>query len=260
MYNKVLYEELLPEEFIGIINSCPVAYLPLGTLEWHGEHLPLGADGLQAKGFFIRLAKRVGGIVLPMLFLGPDSSENINGMEFYGMDIESFEHGYPQQLAGSSYWVEDEKFRSIIDSILSNLARAGFKIVVAHGHGPSTDMLISNSSYFEKKYGLKLMTLWDESVEKDYGIQTDHAAFNETSLMFALRPDLVHMEKIDGDTVPVGLMGKDPRGSASEKEGEEIIEINLSIMEKKLMELLLHISWDKKSICFNNVKNLIKVL
>ena len=31
---KVLYEELLPEEFVQRMQEMPVAYLPLGTLEW----------------------------------------------------------------------------------------------------------------------------------------------------------------------------------------------------------------------------------
>ena len=70
---KVLYAELTPQEFRERLAQAPVAYLPLGTLEWHGEHLPLGSDGLQSQGFFERLARKVGGIVLPMLFLGPDS-------------------------------------------------------------------------------------------------------------------------------------------------------------------------------------------
>jgi creatinine amidohydrolase len=69
---KVLYAELTPQEFRERLAQVPIAYLPLGTLEWHGEHLPLGSDGLQSLGFFKHLARRVGGIVLPMLFLGPD--------------------------------------------------------------------------------------------------------------------------------------------------------------------------------------------
>lgn len=44
MTEKVLYEELCPAEFQERLQACPVAYLPLGTLEWHGPHLPLGAD------------------------------------------------------------------------------------------------------------------------------------------------------------------------------------------------------------------------
>ena len=43
---------------------------PLGTLEWHGPHMPLGADGIQSKELFVRVAEKVGGVVLPMLFMG----------------------------------------------------------------------------------------------------------------------------------------------------------------------------------------------
>ncbi len=49
---KVLYQELTPAEFTARLEKCPVAYLPLGTLEWHSYHLPLGSDGLQSLGFF----------------------------------------------------------------------------------------------------------------------------------------------------------------------------------------------------------------
>ena len=64
---KVLYEELLPEECVQRIKEMPVAYLPLGTLEWHGPHMPLGADGIQSKELFVRVAEKVGGVVLPIL-------------------------------------------------------------------------------------------------------------------------------------------------------------------------------------------------
>ena len=66
---KVLYEELLPEEFVQRMQEMPVAYLPLGTLEWHGPHMPLGADGIQSKELFVRVAEKVGGVVLPILFM-----------------------------------------------------------------------------------------------------------------------------------------------------------------------------------------------
>ena len=61
---KVLYEELLPEECVQRIQEMPVAYLPLGTLEWHGPHMPLGADGIQSKELFVRVAEKVGGVVV----------------------------------------------------------------------------------------------------------------------------------------------------------------------------------------------------
>lgn len=255
---KVLYEELRPDEFIERLNKLPIAYLPLGTLEWHGLHLPLGSDGIQSRGFFIRLAKRIGGIVLPMLFLGPDTKVNKEGLNYYGMDKFSFEDNFPQQLAGSAYWIDEGLFCNILDSILSNLKRAGFEIVVAHGHGPSTELFINNISQFEEKYDLKLFTLWQKSHVDEYGIQTDHAAANETSLVMALSPELVVMESIANDPRPVGIWGEDPRIKASGSMGEDIIRENLDIMQSKLLTVLSEIKINKRTISYDNVKTLIR--
>ena len=50
----------------------------------------LGSDGLQSQGFFEKLAAEAGGIVMPMLFIGPDGYDTlINGHEYYGMDCAS---------------------------------------------------------------------------------------------------------------------------------------------------------------------------
>ncbi len=59
-YETVQYEELTPSEFREKLNNAPVAYLPLGTLEYHGEHLPLGTDALHSKGFFTKLEVATG--------------------------------------------------------------------------------------------------------------------------------------------------------------------------------------------------------
>ena len=139
---KVLYEELLPEECVQRIQEMPVAYLPLGTLEWHGPHMPLGADGIQSKELFVRVAEKVGGVVLPMLFMGPDRVFYDRGTAFYGMDIntEGALNTYcVQQMKGSAYWMEKAQFQDNLRSIFAQLSRAGIRIVVGHGHGPSTN-------------------------------------------------------------------------------------------------------------------------
>ena len=117
---KVLYEELLPEECVQRIKEMPVAYLPLGTLEWHGPHMPLGADGIQSKELFVRVAEKVGGVVLPMLFMGPDRLFDDRGTVFYGMDIntEGALNIYcAQQMKGSAYWMEKGLFQDLLRSI-----------------------------------------------------------------------------------------------------------------------------------------------
>ena len=237
---KILYAELTPKEFRERIAQTPIAYLPLGTLEWHGEHLPLGADGLQSQGFFVELAKEVGGIVLPMLFLGPDRKEVVDEKDYYGMDIYGFKDSPPQQLDGSAYWLEEPLFRELIESILHLLKRAGFKIVVAHGHGPSTGSFRGWSEDLSEKFGLKLFVVWREDESDGMGIQTDHAAANETSLLMALRPELVQMENLPEDlnVWPVAVGGKDPRVHASAERGQKAIAVQVERMADILRKTL----------------------
>jgi len=233
---KVLYEELTPDEFSARMAECPVAYLPLGTLEWHSHHLPLGSDGLQSEEFFKRLAGEVGGIVLPKLFIGPDGFDTIiNGNEFYGMDcgkLFSDQCKYEiQQLTGSAYWVPDTTFKIMMDGIMKQLSRAGFKIVIAHGHGPSTNFVGSHAQDYKERFNLTVMNCWQNDLA-DLCLMCDHAGANETSIMMYERPDLVKMENLpeDGNTWPKGMLGEDPRTRASREYGKEIVDFELKKM------------------------------
>jgi creatinine amidohydrolase len=244
-HEKVLYEELTPEEFSIRLAECPVAYLPLGTIEWHGDHLPLGSDGLQSLGFFKRLAKETGGIVLPMLFLGPDRIDTtLDDKEYYGMDFgKELKRGNykTQQLAGSAYWVPDSTFNSMIQGIMKQLSRAGFKIVIAHGHGPSGTFINDHRQEFMARYNLNVMTCWGND-SAGLCLQCDHAAANETSVMMALHPDLVQMGNLAKDTTvwPLGIAGRDPRIYASPRFGQDIIDFEIRKMKKRIHEELKH--------------------
>jgi creatinine amidohydrolase len=234
---KVLYQELTPDEFSIRLARCPVAYLPLGTIEWHSNHLPLGSDGLQSQGFFEKLAAEAGGIVLPMLFIGPDGYDTlINGHEYYGMDCASVfskQGNYPiQQLKGSAYWVPDSTFDNMMNGIMKQLSRAGFKIVVAHGHGPSTNYIGSHTRQFKEKYNLTVMNCWGND-SSDLCLQCDHAAANETSIMMYLHPELVQIKNLPADTAvwPLGMLGNDPRTHASSRYGSQIINFEVKKMK-----------------------------
>ena len=240
------YEDAMPKEFARALERVPVAYLPWGALEWHGEHLPIGSDGLQSYGFFIELAREVGGIVLPMLFLGPDRMEEVDGKELYGMDTlgegMSEDKSYPnQQLAGSAYWVPEETFRAIIEATLKQLKRAGFKIVVGHGHGPSTGFFNKHKKEWKEKFGLETFTCWGSEYDgQGLGIMVDHAAMNETSLVMALRPELVQMYRLPKVEAgwPVGVGGRDPRVHASAEVGRKAIKLQKERMAEILRKAM----------------------
>lgn len=69
-YRVNKWEELTPSEFVAAVQERPVAFVPLGLLEWHGEHLPLGTDMLKIYGIVLEVARRTGGVVLPPTFYG----------------------------------------------------------------------------------------------------------------------------------------------------------------------------------------------
>jgi creatinine amidohydrolase len=69
-YGSVQYELLRPAEVKALREKCPVVYIPVGSLEWHGVQNPLGTDGLKAHAICCEAALRYGGVVLPTLYLG----------------------------------------------------------------------------------------------------------------------------------------------------------------------------------------------
>lgn len=249
MKRIVRYAELTPTEFKTRLAQAPIAYLPLGTLEWHGEHLPLGSDGLQSEGFFCRLAAKAGGIVMPMLFLGPDRMRIDEGRQLYGMEIVQdqmpAEQRYPvQQLPGNAYWVPETFFADLIESILKQLQRAGFRIVVGHGHGPSTRFFADHADIWRQTLGLDCFTCWGgEPDQRDLGIQTDHAAANETSLMMALHPRMVHLENLPTalNQWPLAVWGKDPRVHASAEIGRRAMALHVKRMAGILRNAMAHL-------------------
>jgi len=234
---RVHYVELLPAEFRSRLVHCPVGYLPLGTLEWHGEYCPLGTDALIAQGLFERVAARYGGIVFPPLFLGPDRlSEGPDGVRLIGMEFDESTRP-PRQLAGNCYWVSEDGFRQLCEAVLEQARRAGFRCIFADGHGPSRQAWARACPDWEKRFGLQLL-----GVVRDFpsawSCQTDHAGCNETSLVAALRPELVDLARLpaERDTPVPAMIGADPRDATAEH-GLACLAACTDLVGAKLIEL-----------------------
>ncbi len=67
---EVRYERLRPAQIVKLRQAFPLAYLPLGVIEWHGLQNPLGLDGLKVHGVATRAAQRGGGLVFPVPWYG----------------------------------------------------------------------------------------------------------------------------------------------------------------------------------------------
>ena len=235
--DTVRYEDLLPHQFRLRLAECPVAYLPLGTLEWHGEHLPLGSDAIISHGLMIKAAEKLGGIVMPPIYVGPDRSQlQLNGSQLQGMDTADVTTPH-RQLDGSCYWVSEGLFMSIIDNIIEQLKRAGFKVVFADGHGPSRNSWVNHLIEREVRFGLKLLGV-TKDFRQSWQSQMDHAAENETSLVMALRPDLVDLSQLpeDKSVWPQGVGGSDPR-QANAIAGQSYLKSSIETLRQALNEV-----------------------
>src|ERR1041384_3443767 len=77
MATEVRYELMRPRQIVAAREKCPVAYLPIGTLEWHGLHNPVGLDAIKAQALAVRCAQAGGGVVFPPLFYGESREEGL---------------------------------------------------------------------------------------------------------------------------------------------------------------------------------------
>jgi len=226
----VKYLELRPSAFRERLAQKPLAYLPLGTLEWHGEHLPLGADAIQSEALMVEAAKRFGGIVLPPIFLGPDRrTETTDGHYLVGMDtaLSTSPH---QQLTGSAYWISQPFFLSLCESILEQLRRAGFKAVFADGHGPSRKLWCAQKLRWEEKFGMTILGV-DGAIRDNWPYMVDHAALNETSITLFVQPETVDQSvfKEKENSPLLGVNGEHPYHATAEK-GSAVFEAALGVI------------------------------
>src|SRR3989454_7906668 len=69
----VQYELMRPPEIVRERSRLPLVFIPIGPIEWHGPHLPMGMDGLHAHMVAVEVAQRVGGVVLPIYYIGSET-------------------------------------------------------------------------------------------------------------------------------------------------------------------------------------------
>lgn len=234
--DKVKYAELRPSEFRNRLQQKPLAYLPLGTLEWHGEHLPLGADALQSEALMMAAARQFGGIVYPPIFLGPDRKrESTQGNYLVGMDY-ALSTQPNRQLDGSAYYIDYDSFKKLMELILEQLERAGFKQVFADGHGPSRRTWVEMIPVWQQQFGLKLYGITEEWKSR-WNYMNDHAARNETSITLHTHGSLVDLSVFsEGEKSPVtGVNGEHPYLSTAEY-GEKLFNESLKLLGEMVGE------------------------
>ena len=139
---EVRLQWLRPTEVLAAQASKSIAYLPIGPLEWHGPHLPLGTDPLQAETVALALAERVGGVVHPTLYWGTERERNPQTLRNLGFHGDEWIVGmdFPG-MALASFYAPEEQFALVARWNLEALVAHGFRLVViVNGHGATNQI------------------------------------------------------------------------------------------------------------------------
>jgi creatinine amidohydrolase len=153
---KVEYELMRPGEVMEARQRAPVAFVPVSPLEWHGPHLPLGTDGLHAWHVSVRVARQVGGVVLPPFYAGTDTLRLPGtGPEQLGAlgledDVRVVGMDFPDFPVKSVYF-EESAFGLAVREIVRALKRDEYRLIVlANGHGATNQQQTLNRIALEE--------------------------------------------------------------------------------------------------------------
>ena len=201
MTETVFYAELpWPEVEARIARGAPI-FLPLGATEQHGRHMALNVDAVLPTAIAARAAARVGGLVLPAIAYGNRSQPRTGGGRAFPGTLNLTAH----------------TFSLVVKDVICDLYRQNVRrIVTVNGHyenlWPAIEGIELALDAIGRKNAGDLTILridhWDmirkETLARVFpdgypGIELEHASVIETSMMMALRPDLVDLTRALND-------------------------------------------------------------
>ena len=206
MPEEIRYELLRPSEMVARRKQCPVAYLPVGTLEWHRGQNPLGLDAIKAHGLVTECARRGGGVVFPTLFYGESRSEahlDVSKADVYEVPAENFGPDFMPFTVSE----QATHYHHLLIHIFNQIASLGFPlIIVCAGHYPLLDHARAAMSVFRQtahRRSHQPTTGWVftgyELVKDQFPSAGDHGGPWETSIMMALNPGSVDLSLLPED-------------------------------------------------------------
>jgi creatinine amidohydrolase len=244
------FEEIVGFEVANVAASHPLAMLPLGSLEFHGLHNPLGADSIIISGIAERVAARTRALLFPVIKFTQCPA---NTAHFQG-----------------TISIRPEVMTMYYADVLRNLLRIGFsKIFILNGHdgniGPGRGAIAQVADEV-KDSAILFVNWWEflpEDMMKTLGMfhQANgghgHGGPLETSAVAAFRPDLIHLDKVRDLPEPPDLSGGPPYflqkstandwpgysgqvSEASEEKGKKLIQISEDGIVKLIEDWLKH--------------------
>jgi creatinine amidohydrolase len=185
---EVEWRKLRADQLREMARADAIVILPVASLEQHGPHLPVEVDSMLGETVAVRAARKVaerGGhaVALPVLWTGLSEHH----MSFGGTITLSF-----------------PALSAVVEDVCRSVLRHGFKrIVLLNAHGGNENALRNITDELTPKLGAPIVqfTYWyAAAVAIARILETQsalmHACEAETSMMLAVRPELVAMDRV----------------------------------------------------------------
>lgn len=188
---EVRFHMLRPREIEQALANRSVVYIPLGMLEWHGKHLPVGLDGLTAEQICIQAAMQDGGLVLPTLYYATGGEHSL----------------YPWTIS-----IPEAELTKLLDKTLSRLNDFGVKTAIlfsGHFAGEQIKVLQGLEKLHSDRSGGISVRALSVTLPNDVDLNPDHAALFETTLLAAICPERIKLSELP----PLGNSEPDPQGT-----------------------------------------------
>lgn len=201
MEGSVFIADISWPEFARRIAEGAAVFIPLGATEQHGRHMPLGVDAIIPTTISAEVASECGGLVAPPMAYGNRSQPRSGGG-----------HAFPGTIN-----ITATTFSWLLRDIITELFRHGARrLVVVNGHyeniWPSVEAIELALDHIgrDRTDTLKILRIdhWElvtpATLARVFpdgypGIELEHASVIETSIMLALRPDLVNLAEATHD-------------------------------------------------------------
>ncbi|WP_371229494.1 creatininase family protein [Roseovarius sp. 2305UL8-3] len=244
----IQWSNLRSPDLARLAQQDAIVILPVASTEQHGPHLPVQVDALLVNEVALRAARIVQAstpiVVAPTVWFG------------------LAEH---HMAFGGTLSVEFDTFRAVIRNLVHSMQRHGFRrILLLNGHGgnmTALDVIVTELA-LDRDLKIASATYFDlpETVEASRAVLEDqtgllHAGEAETSMVLALRPELVDeeaMRSLEGSVTswlqtsgiyrPVSFRDRTETGvnghtrNATAEKGERLLEIAANSLARALLE------------------------
>ncbi len=180
------WEELTADDFRHAIElSRGTCLLPIGILEKHGPHLPLGTDLLNVRYASLHATAQEYAVVFPEYYFG-----------------QIFEAKHEPGTVAYSRQIQLDLLQETTDEMARNGCK---KVLIINGHGGNESLLpYFAQTQLDRPHDYVVYVQWGANPQPKNALKKDpldmHAGQSETSNTMVSHPELVHMDRVNQES------------------------------------------------------------